>query len=945
MAEEKIDPRHLSLLIGKDEPSVFKDYVEHVANDGLVPYKNIVQYGKKAGESLYTHVITGVFVLEQLRSALNIGDREARVLFTAFTIHDLNKVMEDKRGFGKLAIGKNIAEEIKRLGLDRFFPAYNEYLNDIESLVRGHPGHYQHGGERMIAKRDDEYTLGLQRVNELLGLIRAADVIDLSHTLDERKHKDDFLSHLNNFSDTQYEFCTHRLTEDRGLLSNVVHNAIVKHLREQHTMLPLLFYPDGVAYLKPRGHEIKISAEDLEQIAKRVAISISEMTAEHLSDFVESKPGGIKITGKCLQPGIPFKKIWRVVHGTAMTRAERLDVQDKDQKTRDKAQGKFEEHAQAFPEAADRVRAMLEGDEPIVATEKTKLALGEAARAYYIFIKNHFPDEADDPWRYVYRVLELPEERWPVYEYFNDRWYRAYVVARDISLSEEEVARRFVEDGEKLLAQKVGEDPKVALFKEYIGRYVVFSFGEGERQLFGEHLAHYVEHQHGQCVTCSSTFPTVEWMSGDVRDDITVQAFSNRLRGGPGDPKKNICALCRFQFLLERLNYPPVRGEKITYLHLFPYSFLTAPFIEGLKVGIDRLAREDVAERALFLRTDEAVEAVGAEKPLRLDFAARTKSGNPQPYGLYLARFSDTVGNRIIFPLNPAGANDSERFLFALWNAMLLQKHFGCKVLLSDMPVATLSKEDFHDLYVANAPLACRGLIREGDYAAYRDGTQEEGTLATLWEQTQDLFALSRMFRSPDTRKNEQLALVQAMGKSALHVFYTAEKLMEARTRGQEEGGLVTWLSQRAFPHVEALAQSIGGKKMAKLSEELQKLAEIAWSGGLRGSSLRKNSLMMPLDEIFTKLNTRSEETDIELLRAATIEDIFEHMERISKEYSPGRKKWESTEDFVNGFFENVYQGVYGGKLRKLLADEKLLRSAYLFYVREQISSKKSKDE
>ena len=133
---------------------------------------------------------------------------------------------------------------------------------------------------------------------------------------------------------------------------------------------------------------------------------------------------------------------------------------------------------------------------------------------------------------------------------------------------------------------------------------------------------------------------------------------------------------------------------------------------------------------------------------------------------------------------------------------------------------------------------------------------------------------------------------------------------------------------------------------MAKLSEELHKLAEIAWSGGLRGSSLRKNSLMTPLDEIFTKLNTRSEETDIELLRAATIEDIFEHLKRIAdKRYPAGQKKWNAVTDFVNGFFDNIYQGVYKGNLRKLLSDEKLLRSAYLFYVREQISSKKSKDE
>jgi CRISPR-associated protein Csc3 len=127
---------------------------------------------------------------------------------------------------------------------------------------------------------------------------------------------------------------------------------------------------------------------------------------------------------------------------------------------------------------------------------------------------------------------------------------------------------------------------------------------------------------------------------------------------------------------------------------------------------------------------------------------------------------------------------------------------------------------------------------------------------------------------------------------------------------------------------------------MAKLSEELEKLAEIAWNGGLRGRSLRKNALLMPLDEIFTKLNSHSDEADVELLRAATIEDIFEHLERIADEYRPGRKKWEATEDFVNGFFDSIYRGVYGGKLQKLLADEKLLRSAYMFYVREQIPRK-----
>jgi CRISPR-associated protein Csc3 len=129
---------------------------------------------------------------------------------------------------------------------------------------------------------------------------------------------------------------------------------------------------------------------------------------------------------------------------------------------------------------------------------------------------------------------------------------------------------------------------------------------------------------------------------------------------------------------------------------------------------------------------------------------------------------------------------------------------------------------------------------------------------------------------------------------------------------------------------------------MAKLSEALQKLAGIAWAGGLRGRSLKKNSLMAPLDEIFKKLGHHSEAADMETLRAATTEDIFEHLERIADQrYRPGRRKWEATETFVATFFEEIFESVYAGKLRRLMADEKLLRSAYMFYIREQIPRKR----
>ena len=44
-------------------------------------------------------------------------------------------------------------------------------------------------------------------------------------------------------------------------------------------------------------------------------------------------------------------------------------------------------------------------------------------------------------------------------------------------------------------------------------------------------------------------------------------------------------------------------------------------------------------------------------------------------------------------------------------------------------------------------------------------------------------------------------------------------------------------------------------------------------------------------------------------------------------------------------FFNGLLDGVYGGNVRKLLADEKLLRSAFLFHIREMIPRRELPDE
>jgi len=941
----------ISLLIGKREPSPLHDYLEKVAKRELLQYRAHQQWGNKKGESLYTHVLNGVLVLETLIQPLALTEIETRVLFTAFTIHDINKVLGGNAAFLKTATHANISSEIKLLGLDAFFPAWEDYREDIVSLIRGHSGHAHSGGERLIASRDPEYGLGLDRVNALLHLMRAADIVDLSHTLEEQAHKTTFLSHLNAYlADSniprQYEFISHRLTELRGLLTNVLHNAIAAELQEQYGLIPLLYYPDGIAYLSERNKKPALNGEVRISIARRAAEEISNITRGKFSDFITSTGQGIKVDSKCLELGIPFSGdngLWNAIFNLVQRR--NIDPQDQDQKTRQRAARDFEKNCLNSPQAAGQVESALrDNQELLIASETSRLRQAELIRTYYVFLLMHFKGQIPDPWEHIYRLLEVPEDRWQFFAYFDARYDRAYVVIRDIHLDEETLYQRIETDGQKLVGGDTSsEDPKVSVIGDYVDRYLIFNIGGQPQYKFTESLVQYVNNQHKQCVYCSGPFPTEKWMTNDVRSDITVQVFSNRLRGGPGEPKKYICAVCHLQFLLEKLNYPEVSHEKTLYLHLFPYSFLPKAFIEGLNVAIQDIIGQGVAVNALNMDASDAIRQYNESPAWQPNFRALTQKNKPQPYGLYLPRFSSTTGNLLIFPINPAGDNDTEKFLFTLWNALILQRHLGVKVLLSKTAIPPLSKEDFGDLYVDNIPVSCKGLLPENDYHQFKPGEKNvQGNLPNLWEHVFHLFALRRI---TFTREDNTPRLVRALAAHPLAIFYETDRLLEAKTKG-EAGGLITHLTWEAFASVEILALQKGGRFMKNLSEELKKLAELAWENRLIGKSLERNSLLFAFNDVMQKLALSGGQADVEVLKAATAEDIFAHLSRIADEqYKPGRTKMDACAVFVTRWFDNVLNGVYNGNARKMLADEKLLRSAFLFYLRNQIPRKEKSVE
>ncbi len=133
----------------------------------------------------------------------------------------------------------------------------------------------------------------------------------------------------------------------------------------------------------------------------------------------------------------------------------------------------------------------------------------------------------------------------------------------------------------------------------------------------------------------------------------------------------------------------------------------------------------------------------------------------------------------------------------------------------------------------------------------------------------------------------------------------------------------------------------------------LKELAVYAVQHSIRGTSIKPNSLLKPLDIILQELDrcpNPDDKMELELIRAAVKALIFDHLKRIAKdEYKPGKTKQSKINEYVDLFFDEVLEKAHNGKINKLLSRERLLRAAYLFWVREaraerSVSSGKAKD-
>jgi CRISPR-associated protein Csc3 len=325
---------------------------------------------------------------------------------------------------------------------------------------------------------------------------------------------------------------------------------------------------------------------------------------------------------------------------------------------------------------------------------------------------------------------------------------------------------------------------------------------------FGESLRLYAAtRQYEQCCYCGVALKASQWMSAQVPKSIGVQFFSNRLEAGSShDPSRNVCAVCRAQYILEKLAWrshgDKYGAEQVTfYLHLFPYSFFTQPLLRAWWRSINRL--RDSEHSAFFLDTRHYFRSVEA---VLEDVQGYQTSTN----GLGLPTLSEALSNTPVLPIIAPGANYGVQFMLALEMAVILGRWFECRAILSRLPIPplNLSRERIDDKPVV---LMVEGMPRNMSWLVPATSMHRE-QVDELHRKLSQLHQLSKVLYYTGSKSDDvphDFAVAAADDELAL--FYQADRLIEKKV--DAEKGRV-----KISPEQHAIALS---REVAPLLEKL----------------------------------------------------------------------------------------------------------------------------
>ncbi|MBE9052012.1 type I-D CRISPR-associated protein Cas10d/Csc3 [Nostocales cyanobacterium LEGE 11386] len=957
--------------------------------------KTKVRRDNAADQSLNTHLLNGLFPanliekrLEKLNTTVRrvVKERERRLVIAGFILHDFEKFPDAPEDCRKLPLAEHrqiIDQKVRQLGLDKFInpdnsEVYREYLDDLLCMA--------YNAQRRWDTNWNFSEFGLNPVLKDRTLRSLSDLTCLADSLASIvKHPQDaentrLQEIIHNLSDGQLKFTYHSIAENRGVLTNVVNNALMEaHTSintEENTYYEILLYlPTGVIYLAhrdaPKINRKGLSDRVINTIKKlcanqlqlrKVGFSrgnIGMKYADYYNLFLDIK-GLMQFTVDAVPSKVKTSKA--VDKGNNLAKFQRKGVLDpnididfpEDIRIDHLAElgalitGKF------WKEYLDRVKAVIKKNKelpPIPTINLTEIAIDFLDLSEYKSKINELQQLKDTggiayDWYFIatqYLKLHPGQEN-----------------VREICQS---LVNQWIEVIEPIINQYTLPDEWKDL-KDWCDRVIMLpnetqqKSATEQAEIFFKELTNYnaaKKSSRGRQLICSishSAYTVTEQMESAVL--FTPQVYTNKQHLGGSNAKRNISSIAAIEMMLRQIlmNQTQAVGKKFEdgkyrYLYFYPTYYFTPETNKFLQKAYNGIAqtRFDTSVRNHFISKDlqanlarenyQSVDSFLIDESLQADKDRTFKLSYPedQPLTFY-------------FMALPPGrdSTDTESWVMPTWLAFAFPMILDVKTVVSESPIPPFNDgaEFEESVFLDSAPHAFRALVKRDrfrlDYIL--EGWQENGiqypaplnVLTAAYAIHLDVNARQGK-TGYDANWGRFTELAKDFETSPLYVFAYLNRWVRnqgVETARIEKVRLYVYHFYPCFdPYVKYdkdMEQLIVGEESSLNHPKMLTDLYRRFYRANKRYNPKSNAVLKPIDiAAETILKAESSVFQGETLVAAVAAEVFKLMDRVHSSTAEGRwvmsrreEERQAVLDFASYFVQEVFEKSFAGDRARL---------------------------
>ena len=718
---------YIALLKGAiPDDCVLQDYVEIVGPRMQKEYtlrsakgSSIEKYTHNDDQSMLTHVLNGIFPTLQIvrESEVDLSDIEKKIYLMAYTLHDLDKLV-NVQGLSVADTEKKsefygyLDEWVERLHFDMFCPAYDEYREDIGYLVLNTQVKYgadlnPQNFDRQLPTDRHEFLKDMCRCSDLIAYFMKNPASFL-----ERQDIRDSLTLL---SRGKLVFSYHKVSENRGMLTNVINNALLAEMRDNFGWKPFLFFPTGVTYLQMRNSEDKVlpTRDDIaEVVVEKLKTYCTSRLRQNLNGFTRGGKG-FKYADyydaffqphemlDLIQKGC-FKILRQDKAPSSGKRLAKLQQLQTEGKIPEDISLDFEDDLRVdqLAEYLVEVEKLIGGFASRETVANEMLSYLGMSELQEVFASIPSQGGVPLPWYFIagkYLLQNRGKDENDMRDLFED-------IAKHVTAVFDESI------------QNQPQSDSFAVLQDYIKQTVDINGHQSIHQDFQTELTRYTNTKkvgRGSdkgCSLCSSVFQTQESRETDVI--FAPQVYSNKNPINSGRVRRGICELCQLEMMLRQIlirsrwnligaGYESV---KIKWLYLYPSYFFTPETAEVIGKAYQNLKSLNFFEiRRRLHKGGSTTELIELD-----EFLIDTEIPDTEKENLLKMDFGTNDLATFYFcgiPTLGTKPTDTESWAIPTFLGVLSTLAFNSKVVVTESQVPLYhSAEEFKETVVLNAP-------------------------------------------------------------------------------------------------------------------------------------------------------------------------------------------------------------------------------------------------